>query len=105
MASLGHGIVVATPSVGAVVALVLSLLLLCISGFVSASEIAFFSLSPSDLNDVEVNLERLDLVHHCERLELLHIKDCMKIKSITIKNGTLPNCQELKIISRISRLA
>lgn len=58
-----------------------------------------------DLNDVEVNLERLDLVHHCERLELLHIKDCMKIKSITINNGTLPNCQELKIISRISRLA
>ena len=58
-----------------------------------------------DLNDVEVNLERLDLVHHCERLELLHIKDCMKIKSITIKNGTLPNCQELKIISRTSGLA
>lgn len=58
-----------------------------------------------DLNDVEVNIESLDLSYNCERLALLHIKDCMKIKSITIKNGTLPNCQELKIISRVSRLA
>lgn len=72
--SLGHGIVVATPSVGAVVALVLSLLLLCISGFVSASEIAFFSLSPSDLNDVEEENHPADkrvkaLLTNSDRLE------------------------------------
>lgn len=48
-----HGVVFAIPSAGAVVALVLSLLLLGVSGFISASEIAFFSLSPADLNDVE----------------------------------------------------
>ena len=74
VASLGHGIVVATPSVGAVVALVLSLLLLCISGFVSASEIAFFSLSPSDLNDVEEENHPADkrvkaLLTNSDRLE------------------------------------
>lgn len=41
------------PDAGAVVALVLSCFLLACSGFVSASEIAFFSLSPNDLNHVE----------------------------------------------------
>ena len=35
------------------VALVLACLLLFCSGFVSASEIAFFSLTPTDLNDIE----------------------------------------------------
>lgn len=42
-----------TPSIAAYVALALSVLLLFCSGFVSASEIAFFSLSPSDLSEVE----------------------------------------------------
>lgn len=41
------------PSPGVIVAIVLACLLLFCSGFVSASEIAFFSLSPSDLNDIE----------------------------------------------------
>jgi gliding motility-associated protein GldE len=41
------------PTVGVVVALVLACLLLFCSGFVSASEIAFFSLSPSDLAEIE----------------------------------------------------
>ena len=40
-------------SLGAAFALLLALALLYTSGFVSASEIAFFSLSPSDLNDIE----------------------------------------------------
>lgn len=38
---------------GVVIALCLALFLLLCSGFVSASEIAFFSLSPTDLNEVE----------------------------------------------------
>ena len=50
---LCNGVVVTVPSVGAIVALVLALLLLYASGFVSASEIAFFSLSPSDLSEIE----------------------------------------------------
>ena len=41
------------PTVGVIVALVLMCFLLFCSGFVSASEIAFFSLTPSDLNDIE----------------------------------------------------
>ncbi len=41
------------PSFGAWIALSLAAVLLMCSAFVSASEIAFFSLSPSDLNDIE----------------------------------------------------
>lgn len=41
------------PSVSAVIALVLALLLLCASGFISASEIAFFSLSPVDRSRID----------------------------------------------------
>ena len=41
------------PSMGVVVAIVLTCALLFCSGFVSASEIAFFSLTPSDLSDIE----------------------------------------------------
>ncbi|MGM9760083.1 MAG: gliding motility-associated protein GldE [Parabacteroides sp.] len=38
---------------GAAIALSLALLLLGVSGFVSASEVAFFSLTPSDLNTID----------------------------------------------------
>lgn len=41
------------PSIGAYIALGLGILLLLCSGFVSASEIAFFSLSPGERNDLE----------------------------------------------------
>jgi gliding motility-associated protein GldE len=41
------------PSMGAIVALVMACLLLLASGFASGSEIAFFSLSPSDLNELD----------------------------------------------------
>ena len=37
---------------GPVIALSLACLLLLVSGFVSASEVAFFSLSPGDINDI-----------------------------------------------------
>ena len=41
-------------------ALVLALLLLYASGFVSASEIAFFSLSPADRNEIEEENHAVD---------------------------------------------
>ena len=41
------------PTLGSLIALCVAALLLLCSGFVSASEIAFFSLSPADLNDIE----------------------------------------------------
>ena len=42
-----------SPSLGAILAGIFACLLLFISGFASGSEIAFFSLSPSDLNELD----------------------------------------------------
>ena len=53
LAELFDGVTVSSPSLGAIVAIVLAILLLFASGFVSASEIAFFSLSPNDLSEIE----------------------------------------------------
>lgn len=50
LADIFSGISVQVPTISAIVAIVLAGLLLLVSGFASASEIAFFSLSPSDLN-------------------------------------------------------
>ena len=53
LAELFDGITVYPPSLGAIIAICLVVLLLFASGFVSASEIAFFSLSPTDLSEIE----------------------------------------------------
>ena len=53
LADLFDGVTVTAPSLGAIVAIILAVLLLFASGFVSASEIAFFSLSPCDLSEIE----------------------------------------------------
>ncbi len=53
LADLFDGVTVMIPSVGAVIALILAIMLLFASGFVSASEIAFFSLSPKDKSEIE----------------------------------------------------
>lgn len=52
LAEVFNGISVHTPTISATIAIVLAGLLLLVSGFASASEIAFFSLSPSDLNAI-----------------------------------------------------
>jgi gliding motility-associated protein GldE len=49
-----------TPSAGAVFAGVLACLLLVVSGFASGSEIAFFSLSPADLSELEESDDECD---------------------------------------------
>lgn len=41
------------PTAGAIIAGILACLLLIVSGFASGSEIAFFSLSPNDINELE----------------------------------------------------
>ena len=41
------------PTTGAIVAIVLACILLVFSGYASGSEIAFFSLSPNDLNELD----------------------------------------------------
>ena len=53
LADFFDGVSFAPPSAGALVALALSVALLYVSGLVSASEIAFFSLSPSEKEEVE----------------------------------------------------
>lgn len=53
LADLFDGVTVTAPTMGAIIAILLAVLLLYASGFVSASEIAFFSLSPGDLSEIE----------------------------------------------------
>jgi gliding motility-associated protein GldE len=48
------------PSAGVIFAGILACLLLVVSGFASGSEIAFFSLSPNDLNELEESNEHCD---------------------------------------------
>ena len=49
-----------TPSAGAIFSIVLAFLLLILSGFASGSEIAFFSLSPTDLSNLDEEKNRVD---------------------------------------------
>lgn len=53
LADIFNGITVHTPTFSAIVAITLAALLLLASGFASASEIAFFSLTPADLSDID----------------------------------------------------
>ena len=53
LADVFNGISVHSPTLSAIIAIVLAGLLLLVSGFASASEIAFFSLSPSDLSAID----------------------------------------------------
>lgn len=67
------GIQFIPPTASVLVAAILSCLLLFASGFVSASEIAFFSLSPSDLNELEQEHSSTDalinrLLSHSQKL-------------------------------------
>ena len=73
LASLFDGIRLYSPGAGAIVALVLAIILLFCSGFVSASEIAFFSLSPKDMSDINQSGKNVDkrilaLLDESERL-------------------------------------
>ena len=53
LSALFDGITTQAPSLGAWIALAIAFLLLLCSAFVSGSEIAFFSLSPSDMAELE----------------------------------------------------
>lgn len=49
-----------TPTLGVVFAAILVCLLLYVSGFASGSEIAFFSLSPTDIDELEPQKNKVD---------------------------------------------
>ncbi len=53
LADIFNSISVNTPETSSIIAIVVAGVLLLASGFASASEIAFFSLSPTDLNTIE----------------------------------------------------
>ena len=50
---LFNEVTIMAPSAGAIFAIVLAAVLLLFSGFASGSEIAFFSLTPNDINELE----------------------------------------------------
>lgn len=62
LVSFFDGCQVTPPTVSAIIAIVLAGFLLLFSGFASASEIAFFSLSPSDLNKIEEEESQMDKI-------------------------------------------
>jgi len=53
-------VILLSPSVGAIFSGILACLLLIVSGFASGSEIAFFSLSPTDLSKLEEGNDKRD---------------------------------------------
>ena len=76
------------PTIGVIVAFCLAIFLLMCSDFVSASEIAFFSLTPSDINEVEEEKHNSDksimaLRDDSERL-LANILICNNLVNISI---------------------
>ena len=62
LASVFTQINVCTPAISDWIALIVATLMLIVSGFASASEIAFFSLSPTDLNSIEENTHSSDSI-------------------------------------------
>lgn len=82
------GITLLTPSIGAWIALALGLALLLCSAFVSGSEIAFFSLSPADKNELDeertpTDSRVLQLLEDSERL-LATILCCNNFVNVAI---------------------
>ena len=60
-------------TIGSAAALILAMLLLFVSGFISASEVAFFSLSPNDISEVKEEKNAVDslILKLLERSEYL----------------------------------
>ena len=71
-----------TPTLGAILAGVLACLLLFISGYASGSEIAFFSLSPSDLSEIDEEKHDADI-----KIKLLREDSERTLATILITNN------------------
>jgi len=71
-----------TPSVGAIVAGVMACLLLFVSGFASGSEIAFFSLTPNDLSELDEEKSNADA-----KIMLLRAESERTLATILITNN------------------
>lgn len=93
LADIFNGVTVHTPSLIADIALILAAMLLLVSGFVSGSEIAFFSLSPTDLNVIEQKNHPSDkkigiLLENSERLlaTILIVNNLVNVTIIMLCN-------------------
>ncbi len=80
--SLLQHITVTQPTTGCVIALCLALFLLFCSGFVSASEVAFFALSPVDLSEIDEEHHRSD-----EKIKRLRADSERLLATILISNN------------------
>ena len=66
ISSVFSGVHVIAPTIGVYFAAILACLLLILSGFASGSEIAFFSLSPNDLSELDPEKDKRD--YHIQML-------------------------------------
>ena len=93
VADLFTGITLLSPSLGAYVALALGLLLLLCSAFVSGSEIAFFSLSPADMNELEEERTSTD------RRVLQLLKDSERLLATILCSNNLVNVAIIMLLT------
>ena len=70
------------PSMGAIFSLIMAAILLGVSGFISASEIAYFSLSPTDVAELELEKNNKD-----KRIQLLRADGERTLATILIGNN------------------
>ena len=70
------------PSMGAIFSLIMASILLGVSGFISASEIAYFSLSPTDVAELELKKDNKD-----KRIQLLRADGERTLATILIGNN------------------
>lgn len=70
------------PSMGAIFSLIMAAILLGVSGFISASEIAYFSLSPTDVAELELKKDNKD-----KRIQLLRADGERTLATILIGNN------------------
>ena len=60
-------VTIMAPSAGAIFAIILAAVLLIFSGFASGSEIAFFSLTPNDINELEESNSEKEKNNHSSK--------------------------------------
>ena len=77
-----NGVEFYAPSIGVIIASCLTVILLLLSGFASGSEIAFFSLSPSDLNAMDTERNDAD-----KKIQLLRDDTERTLATILITNN------------------
>ena len=71
-----------SPSIGVILCMLLAAVLLLLSGFASGSEIAFFSLSPTDIAELDPEHNAKD-----QNIDLLFTDSELKIATILITNN------------------